>query len=211
MKYQSGFVMSSSKIIRRGASKVALKKKISMQSKIPGWLWLITSFATGFFLSYLIQYTSIPVVHISNAIFSTESAKKEISPVFDFYTVLPESEMLLPISNKSALMTSSTKESYGASRKEAATISKNPEKSELMHKSRKYLLQAGSFLNAEDADRLSTQLLLAGQQPQIIKTKIGSESLHQVQLGPFETNNSIEQAKKILNNFKIDGLLLRMP
>ncbi len=168
-------------------------------------MWLITGFAAGFFVAFLIKLTPAPI-SVDAAMTAVETArsdKKESEPVFDFYTVLPEQEVILPgpVEQQPPKVTSRNK-----------TVSEPEPKVKTATKPGvKYLLQAGSFRSAKDADRLKAQLLLAGQEPRVVKVTVGAgESWHRVQLGPFETSGSIDQAKKVLADFKIDGLLLRV-
>ncbi|WP_051785859.1 SPOR domain-containing protein [Endozoicomonas numazuensis] len=197
--------MSTRTPSKRGASKAASRKKSGQQSRLPGWMWLITGFAAGFFVAFLFRLTPapIPVDASLKGAGTVKSDKKEPEPVFDFYTVLPEQEVILPepVDRQPAKVTAREK---SASESEPKT--KTATKSGV-----KYLLQAGSFRSAKDAERLKAQLLLAGQGPRVVKVTVGAgESWHRVQLGPFETSESIDQAKKVLADFKIDGLLLRM-
>ncbi|WP_257292991.1 SPOR domain-containing protein [Endozoicomonas sp. ONNA1] len=191
---------------KRGASKAASKKKSSQQSKLPGWIWLVTGFAAGFFVAFLINLTPAPV-SVNAPAKSAEAAqpdKKSPEPVFDFYTVLPEQEVILPepVERQSPPTLAASEKTGSKSVSEAQTTTKPGVK---------YLLQAGSFRSAKDAERLKAQLLLAGQEPRVVKVTVGAgESWHRVQLGPFETSESIDQAKQVLADFKIDGLLLRM-
>ncbi|WP_062266385.1 SPOR domain-containing protein [Endozoicomonas arenosclerae] len=196
--------MSTRTPAKRGASKAASRKKSNRQSKLPGWMWLITGFAAGFFVAFLIKLTPapIPVDASVKAVDSAKPEKEAPDPVFDFYTVLPEQEVILPEPERQPPKVATKEKTADTPKPEAKTATKPGVK---------YLLQAGSFRSAKDADRLRAQLLLAGQEPRVVKVTVGAgESWHRVQLGPFETSESIDQAKKVLADFKIDGLLLRM-
>lgn len=198
--------MSTRTPSRRGASKAASKKKSNPSSKLPGWVWLITGFAAGFFVAFLIKLTPAPVpVNASAQTAETaQPGKKSPEPVFDFYTVLPEQEVILaePIERQSPPKATTSEKTVSKSGAETNTATKP---------GARYLLQAGSFRSAKDAERLKAQLLLAGQEPRVVKVTVGAgESWHRVQLGPLETSESIDQAKQVLADFKIDGLLLKM-
>ncbi|MRI31963.1 hypothetical protein EOPP23_02990 [Endozoicomonas sp. OPT23] len=199
--------MSSRTPSNRGARKGASRKKTSTQRRLPAWLLLLTGFAAGFFVAFLIKLTPTPVdvvVDSSNKDASRQSSS-EASPVFDFYTVLPESEVILPVEEpESQLRVQPAKPDKA--KPQVAAAKPKPAK-----KQHKYLLQAGSFRSSQDAERLKARLLLAGQTPRVVKVTIGSgEAWHRVQLGPFETSESIDQARKVLAEHKIDGLLLRI-
>ncbi|MGI9277247.1 MAG: SPOR domain-containing protein [Endozoicomonas sp.] len=192
--------MSSRTTARRGASKAAGRKKPASKSRIPGWLWLLTGFCAGFFLAFLIKLTPSPVeVPPRPGADTGEKVRgSEPNPVFDFYTLLPESEVILPEVERE--------------QKPAATTPnrQQPAKTEPRKPSR-YLLQAGSFRSSSDADRLRAQLLLAGLTPKVEKVDVGSgESWHRVQLGPFENRGELDNAQKVLAEMKIDSLLLKL-
>lgn len=199
--------MSSRTPSRRGASKSPAKKKSTRQSKIPGWLWLVTGFAAGFFVAFLIKLTPSPVdVPVQTASEEQEKTeKKDPDPVFDFYTVLPEAEVVLPESSPEPELPKT------AAKPEAQIPEPSRQPAVVPTTSTRYLLQAGSFRSEKDADRLRAQLLLAGQQPRVTKVTVGAgESWHRVQLGPFEDQESLDKARSVLADFKIEGLLLRM-
>ena len=134
---------------------------------------------------------------------SQQSSAEEPSPVFDFYTVLPESEVILP----------SEAEEKSAPPKPAVTTAKPSAKpaAKPQTKPGKYLLQAGSFRSASDAEKLRVKLLLSGQDARVVKVTVGTgETWHRVQLGPYETSESIDQARGVLAEHKIEGLLLKV-
>ncbi|MGB1271593.1 MAG: SPOR domain-containing protein, partial [Endozoicomonas sp.] len=127
---------------------------------------------------------------------------------FDFYTLLPESEVTLPMAEPS---------SRPAPEKQADRSGANDKKGDTKGSvsssgvPRKYLLQAGSFRNAQDADRLRAQLLLQGLNPKVEKVNVGSgETWHRVQLGPFIDRSSLHNAQQVLASQNIDSLLLQL-
>ena len=88
-----------------------------------------------------------------------DSANEAESPeraTFDFYTVLPEIEQLLPA--QQGVETQVTPSAKGAPEKPPA---QEKEPSSQSH----YMLQAGSFREADAADHLRAQLTLAGYRP----------------------------------------------
>ena len=203
--------MSSRTPSQRGARKGASRKKTSTQRRLPAWLLLVTGFAVGFFVAFLIKLTPTPVdvVVDDRSDKATTQQPSEPDPIFDFYTVLPESEVILPVEEpepKPQVRSATPTENKSVESKPAVAAKPKPVK-----KQHKYLLQAGSFRSSQDAERLKARLLLAGQTPRVVKVTIGSgEAWHRVQLGPFETSESIDQARKVLAEHKIDGLLLRI-
>jgi len=112
-----------------------------------------------------------------------------IKPKFDFYTVLPEIETVLP---------------------ERAGTEKPP-KPERPSGPVRYVLQAGSFASFADADQLKARLALQGLQAQIQKVTIeGKGEYHRVRLGPYESLEELDAANRELAKLGIKALRLRV-
>lgn len=117
--------------------------------------------------------------------------------MFDFYTLLPESEV--------SLTTVPPQEP-------APVASPVPsQKSAVPAEGRQYLLQAGSFRSFKDAERLRAKLLLEGHMPKVEKVTVGSgETWHRVQLGPFSDRATIDNVQQELASQNVDTLLLQL-
>ncbi len=164
---------------------------------------MITGLAAGFFVAFLFQL-SPEAVDVREVAGYPQTVEKnnDPSPVFDFYTLLPESEIML--SEAGNQQASSPKQSPAREGQRSQTQVKEGSSS-------LYLLQAGSFRSLKDADRLRAQLLLWGLSPRIEKVSVGSgESWHRVQLGPFDDKNTLNGAQKVLAEHNVDSLLLKM-
>lgn len=191
---------------RRGASKASAKKTSNGKPKVPGWLFLVTGFALGFFVSSLIKLTpsAIDVPLPENPSSGVLSKNSEPNPVFDFYTLLPESEVILPEPVASPVVKSAPK-SAGQPKKTTPAVTAK------VATHARYLLQAGSFRSEKDAERLRALLLLSGLSPKISKVNVGGgETWHRVQIGPFDDQGSLDKARNILAEQKIDSLLLKL-
>ena len=112
----------------------------------------------------------------SNASGKTESAlvEDEIAepkkPRYDFFTVLPEMEVVVP----------------------EQELSRKADKADPAHQydSRKprinYILQAGSFRNATDAEQMKARLALLGSMATVQKVTVNGQTWHRVRIGPFQ-------------------------
>lgn len=110
------------------------------------------------------------------------SKPAETKPRFEFYDMLPESEVEI---NTSSLP--------------AATVQQYT-----------YIMQAGSFTTAEDADRRRAEILLMGMQAKIEKADNGERSTrYRVYVGPFQDRASANRARAQLSNNTIETLLLK--
>ena len=194
---------------KRGASKATAAKR-ARKVNMPGWIWLVTGLALGFFVATLMGLTpkAVDVQMAAESGEPSESAKPVNQPVFDFYTLLPESEISVTpesvVANPVKTPPLPLPEKKSSSSVTAATVSAIPKA-----KPKQYLLQVGSFRNVKDAERLRAQLLLDGLAPQIENVRVGNnEQWYRVQLGPFLEGESLTSARKMLAEKKMDSFLL---
>ena len=194
---------------RRGASKSTTAGK-SAGVSLPKWAWLLAGLVIGVFAAFLAGLTpsakDVRTVAEQVRSSSGDDQKQDNQPVFDFYTLLPESEVTVSIAEpelKAEPATVSAKTPGSKpDQKPAATAAVS---------SKKYLLQAGSFRSARDAERLRAQLLLEGLTPRVEKVSVGAgETWHRVQLGPFADRASLQNAQEVLASKNIDSLLLQL-
>lgn len=109
---------------------------------------------------------------------------------FDFYTILPETETVLP----------------DRPRKEpkAAKVEKPEENVS-------YVLQVAAFNNFEDADNLKAKLALQGLTAQIQKVVIeGKGEYHRVRLGPYDKLQDLDSVNQQLGKMGIKAIRLKV-
>ncbi|MBL4827008.1 MAG: SPOR domain-containing protein [Spongiibacteraceae bacterium] len=168
------------------------KKKEIKKSAIPGWVWLFTGLVAGVFLSFLGYLSDIkPDTSASTTAAKSNTDSSTIKPDsktstthFDFYTLLPEREMIVPTQREEP---STTKE-----------------------QSVSYILQAGSFRNNKDADRLRAKLILMGMNASVEEVTVKNGGLwHRVQVGPFHSRSKLSKTRNTLISEGIDTLLLK--
>ena len=115
---------------------------------------------------------------------SAPGAKPPISTNFDFYTTLPGIEVLVPPSTPD----------------EPAPPRSSP--------GGNYVLQAASYSDFGEADRLKARLALAGMKSRIQKISIqGRGDFYRVRLGPYATFAQMEAARTQLNKAGIKDAL----
>ncbi|MDD7805596.1 MAG: SPOR domain-containing protein [Endozoicomonas sp. (ex Botrylloides leachii)] len=205
--------MSSRLQSKRGASKT--KKKPSLYvgslSNVPGWLWLVTGVAAGFLIAFLLRGSPNNQFRQVEANKSTLAKNNTLpTPVFDFYTLLPESKVTTG-EDKQLLVVDNNPQDKGKPVLGEKQSLISPHFDAHQDKSVRYILQAGSFKSLKDAERLRTQLLQWKLEPQVKKVDIGGgEYWHRVQVGPFTSQPSLENARQILVDNKIDTLLLKI-
>jgi cell division protein FtsN len=183
------------------AAKRNTKNKPQPKKSLP-WGPMLISFAVGAFAMFLIHLkANVPAEKGSikdEVKKQVEEKSSAIEPTFDFYTLLPEMEVVVPEQKKpkQPIVTS--------------TSPKTDSKAKKTNDSR-YMLQVGSFKNASDADAFKAKLAFLGVESKIQKVTIDNkETWHRVQVGPVSSFDKAEALQKQLKDNKIDSLLMRV-
>lgn len=118
-----------------------------------------------------------------------EETGEDAGKQYDFYEMLPKFEVVVPEREKV--------ESPGA---RSAAI-KDPGA---------YVLQAGSYHNFADADRMRAQLALQGIESQIQRVSIDKDTWHRVRIGPMGDLGELNRTRDKLRQADIDTIVLRV-
>lgn len=201
--------MAAKKATQRGAS--TAKTRVG-KKEISNWLLLGAGMVIGV-LGTLLMGLDIRTMTSDLATQEaeqTDSKKKESpkkKPVFDFYTLLPKSEMMAPAATMDDITPLNNPENKRA--KLEFSVEHVPVESGAPVK--RYLLQAGSFRSPEDADSYRVKLLLWGLDARIERGIVkNGDTWYRVQLGPFIEQTAINKARKVLEAHNIDGLMLQL-
>jgi cell division protein FtsN len=108
---------------------------------------------------------------------------------FDFYEMLPKFEVVIP-------------EQDGRVPAESAA---GP-----VQKPGAYILQAGSFRNHADADRVRALIAMQGVESKIQKVTIDKDTWHRVRVGPITNLQKLEDTRSKLRQAQIDALVIRV-
>jgi len=73
-----------------------------------------------------------------------------------------------------------------------------------------YILQAGSFRNPADADRMRAVLALQGIESRIQKVAVDNDTWHRVRIGPVTNLKSLDETRRKLREAQIDALVIRV-
>ncbi len=180
------------------------RSKPKSKPVLPPWLWMVTGLLIGLFVAFLvyINHFDLPATGREAKAPAAPAPKPRPAPVprkppepapvkkdekvrFDFYKILPEYEVVIP---EEDLQKPELKEAPPG----------------------KYLIQAGSFSTARDADTRRAQLALLGLVSKIQKVTVdGKDTWHRVQLGPYEDLKKLDESRKLLQSSGIEFLLLR--
>lgn len=180
----------------------------------PGWLWLLAGLSIGLFVAFLIYLQQRPGSSDAAAPATVAKGDQTVNapqggreardvrktapsplppppkPRFDFYTILPEAEVVVP---------------------EREITGKPREGIRQVEAPGTYLLQAGSFRTLQQADQLKAKLALLGLQADIQTVTINnSETWHRVRVGPFNDLNALNTARVRLKENQLDAILLRV-
>jgi len=130
---------------------------------------------------------------------SAAKAEPEEEPRFDFYSILPKLEVIIPESE------------IRGDEKPAASNRRSTEAPAAVEKPGSYLLQAGSFRNGKDAERLKAELALLGVQSNIETVTINdSDTWHRVRIGPYSDTKQLNKIRNRLLDNGVDVMVLRV-
>ena len=173
---------------------------------IPAWFWLIGGILIGLGVAVVLMIKGylpeirqhLPTVDSKSAK-SSESAPagEEIAepkkPRYDFFTVLPEMEVIVPEQELS-------RKADKAGPATDTTADSVPDN---------YILQAGSFRNASDAEQLKAQLALLGSIANVQKVTVNGQTWHRVRIGPFKGAREANEMRRMLADNQIDTLVMK--
>lgn len=188
------------------------------KKKLPVWLVLLIGLGLGALLMWggqrLFFHGGKPLSGISGLfsghrttqerapIATTSATKEPAKPHFDFYTILPEIETVLP---------ERFDKGEKPDKKTAATKPERPEAASARDAGVVYVLQAASYANIEDADRLKARLVLNGLEAHIEKVSIeGKGQFFRVRLGPYARVDDLDAAYQKLGQQGIKAMRLKV-
>jgi cell division protein FtsN len=175
------------------------------RSKVGLWRWMLITTVVILFVVFLVylrsnykEETRVAGLDIAtnktlaqNSVPIKEEKKPEVKqgpqpPQFDFYTILPEKEVVVPEYE----IKTRTREEHVGKAKEA-----------------NYILQVGSFKTFKEAETLKTKLASMGMESTIQKQKIGIISWYRVKMGPYTQMPSINTIRGRLRQNGIDVII----
>lgn len=188
------------------------KSRANTQQKrkgpVPGWVWFIVGLLVGLLFSGLAWLKLLPAdarppaaPAVSKAAPKSEKEKAPSEalnpkPRFDFFTILPEMEVVVPEPEPEV--------------EPRASVKPKSTEQETVATSDRYMLQMGSFRQYADADRLKASLALVGIQAEIQKVKIDTgELFHRVRAGPYSPDKVKVLSARLKEN-RINSLMIKL-
>jgi cell division protein FtsN len=171
----------------------------------PGWVWMVGGLTIGLFVALLVYLGKQPPVAGPKPTVTVEKPRKDArevredeaetippppAPRFDFYTLLPEIEVVIPDGD------------YSVREQGAAPVA-------IPDPSGSYVLQAGSFKRFEEADRMKASLALLGVQSSIQRVDVNNETWHRIRIGPYSDRERLESVRSRLRENSIETIVVR--
>jgi cell division protein FtsN len=142
------------------------------------WVWLFLLLILASFVAFVLFLDQKIVKSGAGDGQQQDSRASENKPTIDFYSVLPQRKVEIPIDE------------------EDRDAIENPSiNKQVVDKS---ILQVGSFHSRGEADSLKAQLAFLGLQATVKSAVVNDKTWHRVQLGPFSSQTKLSRAKNLL-------------
>jgi len=177
---------------------------------MPGYVWLLSGLAIGLFVAFIIYLDKQPdtdkdfgsAVQQELEKLKQKPAETKNKPAtekkeqkFNFYTILPELEVLIPES-----------ETRPPETKNKSSITGNEEAGS----AKQYILQVGSFQNVSDAEKLKANLALLGVAADIQHVTVNNQAWHRVRSGPYQSKQALYKDQNLLQKNDIHGISIEL-
>jgi len=166
---------------------------------MPGWMWMLYGLGIGLSVAlavYLNDRTpggvspaETPARPLAERKPKSEAVEEQqTADRFDFYEMLPRFEVVIPELERGA-----------------PTPRDKP-----VEMPGSYILQAGSFKNFADADRMKARLALLGVEAEIQRVTIDDNTWHRVRVGPMDDLDRVNGLRSKLRQSEIDAFVVRL-
>lgn len=120
---------------------------------------------------------------------AADAVGEEPTKPYDFYDQLPKFEVVVPEKDKEV----------------RPDIKSVPET-----RRGTYVLQAGSYKNFADADRVRAKLALQGIESNVQKVSVDNDTWHRIRIGPISKLDELNRLRQILRKADVDVLVIRV-
>lgn len=200
---------------RRGKSQARRSGRPSAST--PGWVWLLAGVALGLVIAVAVMMRGqieVPTGPRPNPAAQAPGAGEEPvaqepaaprRPRYDFYTVLPEREVLVPDAEISA----QAQAEQQAEQQAQAEQPSDPAPAPPAAPTERFVLQAGAFRSNSDAESLRARIALSGLVARVEPARIGDDTVYRVRMGPYSSASQLESAKQQLAGNGIEAVAIR--
>lgn len=190
----------------------------------PAWVWLGLGVLLGLTLSAIMLIKDwVPQLHKKNLpqpnpeasapkeseqAVADEAGKKPAPPkkTYDFYSVLPEMEVVIPDAELSAKAKAEQQRQQQAMAQSQTTT---PSAATSADSGMRYFLQTGSYPDPKGADEAKAKLALLGYTAKVQPITINGKTWNRVRVGPYASASDLEGAKKSLADSGISAIALK--
>jgi cell division protein FtsN len=187
-------------------------RKTKKAESAPGWIWMLFGLAIGLVVAAGVYFRRAPSpdhaataeraapaptttparrgVPARGAAASNGEAAKASDQRFDFYDILPQYEVVVP---------------------EVETAAGPTARAKPVDEPGSYVLQAGSFGAAADAEKLKANLALLGIESRVQKVAIDDDVYHRVRIGPITDLDKLNRIRRQLHDAHINAMLMKVP
>jgi cell division protein FtsN len=185
----------------------------------PGWVWMLSGLAIGLVVAAGVYFRRVPspAEHVmaaergsaapaeraparrgapargaagSNGDQPKGDAAKASDQHFDFYDILPQYEVVVP---------------------EVETAAGPSARAKPIDEPGSYVLQAGSFGSAGEADKLRANLALLGIESRVQRVTIDDDVYHRVRIGPISDLEKLNRIRRQLRDAHVNAMLMKVP
>ena len=146
------------------------------------WVWIILLLIIGLFAAFVF-YLDTRIDKGETPAPAATTEKKDDKPRIDFYSILPDRKVDIPISEEDQQAI------------ENPSINKQAEE--------EIILQVGSFQSAAEADSLKAQLAFLGLEANVKSAVVNDDTWYRVMLGPYGANSELSRTQNLLLENKI--------
>lgn len=194
-------------------TRATTKNKKSM----PGYVWLLSGLAIGLFVAFIVYLDKQPETDKTfgdavqqeltklkqqankkdsknTAAQTGQKSTEKKEPKFNFYTILPELEVLIP---ENETRPPEVKNNTISNHKTSAT-------------KKQYVLQVGSFQNLSDAEKLKANLAFLGLEANIQRVTVNAQAWHRVRTGPYQNKQQLYKNQKLLKKNNIPAISMEL-
>ncbi len=143
-------------------------------------------------------------------------------PKYDFYTLLPEKEVVIPDAELDAqaraeaakppppaAVTVDGEPAPAATTDTAPTAAATPAPA-VGSEGPRYLIQAGAFRGSTEAEALKAQIALTGEIARVEVAQINGNTVHRVRMGPYANAGALAAAKQALASHGITAQAIKV-
>ena len=182
------------------------KPKRRSAGGFPGWLGVVCGLGLGLCVAAVVylkdRHSETPAVQAAKtskkklrgsempeADLGDSGSPEEPAKSYDFYSMLPRFEVVVPEKDKEV----------------KPDVRAVPET-----RRGTYVLQAGSYRNFTDADRVRAKLALQGIESKVQKVSVDSDTWHRIRIGPISKLDELNRMRTILRKADVDVLVIRV-